>query len=125
MAESITEDTQSFDFVIIGGGSAGSAVARRLSDNARHKVLLLEAGQDDRWIWLKVPLGAGKVVLQDRAMWRFYTEPEPHMDNRRMYWPRGRVLGGSSQINLHGLVASNGHVHDAALARLAALFPAR
>jgi choline dehydrogenase len=92
-------ETSGYDFIVIGAGSAGSAMARRLSDTARHRVLVLEAGDDDRWIWLRVPLGAGKVLLQDRAMWRFHTEAEPHMGDRRMFWPRGRVLGGSSQIN--------------------------
>jgi choline dehydrogenase len=90
---------ESFDYVIVGGGSAGSAVAMRLGESGRHRVLLLEAGQDDRWIWLKVPLGAGRVLLSERSLWRFFTEPEPQMAGRRMFWPRGRVLGGSSTIN--------------------------
>ena len=90
---------ETFDYVIVGGGSAGSAIAARLSESGRHRVLLLEAGTDDRWIWLRVPLGAGRVLLSERSLWRFYTEPEPHMGRRRMYWPRGRVLGGSSTIN--------------------------
>jgi choline dehydrogenase len=90
---------ETFDYVIVGGGSAGSAIAARLSESGRHTALLLEAGKDDRWIWLRVPLGAGRVLLSERSLWRFYTEPEPHMGRRRMYWPRGRVLGGSSTIN--------------------------
>ena len=90
---------ESFDYVIVGGGSAGSAIAARLSESGRHRVMLLEAGTDDRWIWLKVPLGAGRVLLSERDLWRFFTEPEPHMAGRRMFWPRGRVLGGSSTIN--------------------------
>ncbi|MBL8697820.1 MAG: GMC family oxidoreductase N-terminal domain-containing protein [Alphaproteobacteria bacterium] len=87
------------DYVVVGGGSAGSAVAARLSESGRFKVVLLEAGDDDRWIWFRVPLGAGFVLLKQRGMWRFQTEPEPHMAGRRMFWPRGRVLGGSSTIN--------------------------
>jgi choline dehydrogenase len=90
---------ETFDYVIVGGGSAGSAIAARLSESGRHRVLLLEAGTDDRWIWLRVPLGAGRVLLSERSLWRFYTEPEARMAGRRMYWPRGRVLGGSSTIN--------------------------
>ncbi|MBM3524712.1 MAG: GMC oxidoreductase, partial [Alphaproteobacteria bacterium] len=91
--------TPDCDFVVVGGGSAGSAIAARLSESGRFKVVLLEAGEDDRWLWLRVPLGAGFVLLKQRAMWRFATEPEPHMANRNMFWPRGRVLGGSSTIN--------------------------
>ncbi len=87
------------DFVVVGGGSAGSAIANRLSESGRHSVLLLEAGADDRWIWLRVPLGAGYVLLSDRGVWRFQTDAEPAMNGRRMFWPRGRVLGGSSTIN--------------------------
>jgi choline dehydrogenase len=95
----IAEDPQRFDFIVIGAGSAGCAIATRLSENGRHHVLLLEAGEDDPWIWFKVPLGAGKVLYGDRGLWRFFTEPESHMAGRRMFWPRGRVLGGSSTIN--------------------------
>lgn len=87
------------DFVVVGGGSAGSAVAARLSESGRFRVVLLEAGEDDRWLWFRVPLGAGFVLLKQRGMWRFNTEPEPHMADRKMFWPRGRVLGGSSTIN--------------------------
>ncbi len=93
------QPSDTFDYVIVGGGSAGSAIAARLSESGRHTVLLLEAGVDDRWIWLRVPLGAGRVLLSERSLWRFYTEPEAHMAGRRMFWPRGRVVGGSSTIN--------------------------
>ena len=87
------------DYVVVGAGSAGSAVASRLSESGRFSVLLLEAGEDDPWIWLSVPLGAGFVLLSQRSLWRFYTEPQANLGNRRMFWPRGRVLGGSSTIN--------------------------
>ncbi len=92
-------DGLTFDFIVVGAGSAGCAVAARLSESGRFRVLLLEAGDDDPWIWLKVPLGAGKILLTERCLWRFYTEPEHHLGGRRMYWPRGRVLGGSSTVN--------------------------
>ena len=90
---------EAYDFIVVGGGSGGSAVSAALSESGRHRVLLLEAGEDDRWIWLRVPLGAGFVVLSDRSLWRFHTEPEAKLANRRMFWPRGRVLGGSSTVN--------------------------
>lgn len=88
-----------YDYIVIGSGSAGSAMAARLTESGRHQVLLLEAGEEDRWIWLRVPVGMGKVLFTDRALNRYYTEAEPHMAGRRMFWPRGRVLGGSSQVN--------------------------
>lgn len=87
------------DFVVVGAGSAGSAVASRLSESGHYSVLLLEAGEDDPWIWFRVPLGAGYVLLSQRGMWRFRTRPEAAMGNREMYWPRGRILGGSSTVN--------------------------
>jgi choline dehydrogenase len=99
MSVSNSVDETSYDYIVVGGGSAGSAVTARLSESGRHSVLLLEAGEDDSWLWLRVPLGAGYVLLSDRSMWRFYTNPEPNLAKREMFWPRGRVLGGSSTIN--------------------------
>lgn len=98
------------DFVVVGAGSAGSALAGRLSENGRHSVALLEAGPSDRSFWIHLPIGYGKTMWDPRVNWRFYTEPDPHMDNRRLYWPRGRVLGGSSSIN--GLIAIRGQAED-------------
>ncbi|MFZ5671637.1 MAG: GMC family oxidoreductase [Pseudomonadota bacterium] len=98
------------DFVVVGAGSAGSALAARLSENGRHSVALLEAGPSDRSFWIHLPIGYGKTMWDPRVNWRFYTEPDPHMDNRRLYWPRGRVLGGSSSIN--GLIAIRGQAED-------------
>lgn len=98
------------DFVVVGAGSAGSALAARLSENGRHSVALLEAGPSDRSFWIHLPIGYGKTMWDPKVNWRFYTEPDPHMDNRRLYWPRGRVLGGSSSIN--GLIAIRGQAED-------------
>ena len=88
-----------WDYVVVGAGSAGSVVASRLSQSGRFRVLLLEAGEDDPWLWLKVPLGAGFVLLSERSLWRFHTEAQANLAGRRIFWPRGRVLGGSSSIN--------------------------
>jgi len=92
-------DNYDYDFIVIGAGTSGSTIASRLTECGTYKVLLLEAGVDDPWIWLKVPLGAGYVLLSERGIWRLNTEPEKSMLNRQMFWPRGRVLGGSSTIN--------------------------
>ena len=88
-----------FDYIVVGAGSAGCALAARLAAGGRHTVLLLDAGEDDRWIWLRIPAGVAHVVRGERALWRFYTEPEPALKSRKIFWPRGRVLGGSSTVN--------------------------
>ena len=92
-------DVEIYDCIIVGAGSSGSALAGRLSENPRLKILLLEAGVDDRWIWFSIPLGAGYIWLRERGLWRFHTEPERFMAGRRMFWPRGRILGGTSTVN--------------------------
>ena len=92
-------DADIYDYIIVGAGSGGSALAARLSENPQLRVLLLEAGEDDRWIWFSIPLGAGYIWLRERGLWRFQTEPESFMAGRRMFWPRGRVLGGTSSVN--------------------------
>lgn len=88
-----------FDYVVVGAGAAGSAAAARIAEEGRHSVALIEAGRDDPWIWLKVPLGIGIVLPGKRAVRRYWTDPEPNLGSRRIYWPRGRVLGGTSTIN--------------------------
>jgi choline dehydrogenase len=99
-----------YDWVIVGAGSAGCVLANRLSADPRHRVLLLEAGPRDRSIWIHLPIGYGKTMFHPVYNWGFYTEPEPHMNGRRIYWPRGRGLGGSSSIN--GLIVVHGQPQD-------------
>ena len=88
-----------FDTIIIGAGSAGCVLASRLSENPDRKVLLLEAGGEDKNLFIHMPAGFAKLVDHDDVNWGYETEPQEHLDNRSLYWPRGRVLGGSSSIN--------------------------
>jgi choline dehydrogenase len=98
------------DFIVVGAGSAGCVLANRLSENGKYSVLLLEAGPKDSYPWIHVPIGYGKTMFHKVYNWGFYTEPEPGMHNRRIYWPRGRCLGGSSSIN--GLIYVRGQAED-------------
>jgi len=88
-----------FDFIIVGAGSAGCVLANRLSENPNNRVLLLEAGGWDWHPFIHMPAGLAKLINVKFLNWSYETEPEPEMDGRRMYWPRGKVLGGSSSIN--------------------------
>ncbi|MCU4651790.1 GMC family oxidoreductase N-terminal domain-containing protein [Roseibacterium sp. SDUM158016] len=88
-----------FDYIIVGAGSAGCVLAERLSADGRARVLVLEAGGSDRRAKIRVPIGYGMSFHDPRVNWRFQAGPDPELDNRRMYWPRGKVLGGSSAIN--------------------------
>ena len=90
---------ETYDYVVVGAGAAGSAAAARIAEEGRHSVVLIEAGRDDPWIWLKVPLGIAIVLAGERAVRRYWTAPEPNLLSRRIYWPRGQVLGGTSTIN--------------------------
>jgi choline dehydrogenase len=99
-----------YDCVIVGAGSAGCVLAHRLSADPRRRVLLLEAGPRDRSLWIHLPIGYGKTMFHPVYNWGFRTEPEPHMNQRRIYWPRGRGLGGSSSIN--GLIVVHGQPQD-------------
>ena len=99
-----------FDYVIVGAGSAGCVLANRLSARPDLRVLLLEAGGADSSPWIHMPAGLARLVNDPRIDWRYYTEPEPELQNRRLYWPRGRVLGGSSSIN--AMCYTRGHPLD-------------
>ena len=98
------------DYIIIGAGSAGCVLANRLTEDGRRRVLLLEAGPENRSAWIHIPIGYGKTMFHPVYNWGFYTDPEPQMKDRRMYWPRGRGLGGSSSIN--GLIYVRGQPQD-------------
>jgi choline dehydrogenase len=99
-----------YDVIVIGAGSAGCAVAARLSEGGKYRVALLEAGPKDTSPWIHLPLGYGKTMWDERVNWKLFTEPDANMGNRRIYWPRGKVLGGSSAIN--GLIAIRGQAAD-------------
>ncbi|HSQ81048.1 MAG TPA: choline dehydrogenase [Casimicrobiaceae bacterium] len=100
----------SFDYIIVGAGSAGCVLANRLSADGRHTVLLLEAGPPDSYPWIHIPIGYAKTMFHPVLNWGFYTEPDPGMNGRKVYWPRGRTLGGSSAIN--GLISIRGQHED-------------
>lgn len=91
--------TDMYDYIIVGAGSAGCVLANRLSEDPRCRVLLLEAGPVDRNPFIHMPAGLARLVNNTRINWNLYTEPEPALDGRRLWWPRGKVLGGSSSIN--------------------------
>ena len=99
-----------FDFIIVGAGSAGCVLASRLSENPNNRVLLLEAGGRDWHPFIHMPAGLAKLIELTRINWSYETEPEPEMNGRRMYWPRGKVLGGSSSIN--AMCYCRGHRKD-------------
>ncbi|HEV2677485.1 MAG TPA: choline dehydrogenase [Aliidongia sp.] len=101
---------ETFDYVIVGAGSAGCVLANRLSASGRHSVLLLEAGPKDTNLWIHVPLGYGKLFKDGAVNWMYQTEPEPGLNGRSIFQPRGKVLGGSSSIN--GLVYVRGQHED-------------
>lgn len=99
-----------FDFIIVGAGSAGCVLANRLSTNPKNRVLLLEAGPEDKNFWIHVPLGFGKTLQNPRVNWMFESAPEPELNDRRDFLPRGKTLGGSSSIN--GMIYMRGQAED-------------
>jgi len=99
-----------YDYIVVGAGSAGCVVARRLSDDPAVRVLLLEAGPPPSGFWMKAPAGMAALFQSEKFNWRYNTEPVPTLRNRRIYWPRGKALGGSSAVN--GLVYTRGNRKD-------------
>ncbi len=101
---------EQFDYIVVGAGSAGCVLAARLSEDPATRVLLLEAGPPDRSLWIHLPIGYGKTMWSPKYNWCFSTDPDPNMNGRRIYWPRGKTLGGSSSIN--GLIYIRGQRED-------------
>src|SRR5437868_7677936 len=98
-----------YDYIIVGAGSAGCVLANRLSEDPAAKVLLLEAGGHDRQREFRIPAAFPK-LFKTSCDWAYYTEPQSHLHNRRLYWPRGKVLGGCSSIN--AMIYIRGHRCD-------------
>jgi choline dehydrogenase len=99
-----------YDFIVTGAGSAGCVVAARLSENGKYRVLLLEAGPPDTNPWIHIPLGFAKTYVNPKVNWKFETAPQPQLNGRKLYLPRGKTLGGSSSIN--GMVYIRGNHAD-------------
>src|SRR6266705_6199524 len=106
----LAEAAGSFDYIIVGAGTAGCVLAHRLTESGRHRVLLLEAGGRDRNVWIHIPLGYGKLFTNPKVNWRYESEPEGELNGRTIIQPRGKVLGGSSSIN--GLLYIRGQPED-------------
>ena len=99
-----------FDYIVVGAGTAGCIVANRLSADPRNRVLILEAGGNDNWIWFHIPVGYLFAIGNPRSDWMFRTEPEPGLNGRSLAYPRGKVIGGSSAIN--AMISMRGQAAD-------------
>ena len=102
--------TEIFDYIIVGSGSAGSVLADRLTASGKHRVLLLEAGGTDWRFYVQMPLGYGKTFYDKSVNWMYKAEPDPGLNGQSDFYPRGKLLGGSSSIN--GMTYVRGHPLD-------------
>ncbi|MGB2219825.1 MAG: choline dehydrogenase [Henriciella sp.] len=103
--------SESYDYIIVGAGSAGCVLANRLSEDPNVSVCLIEAGKEDKSLMVRMPAGVGNLIKnQNPHNWGFWTTPQEHMDGRKLFWPRGRGWGGSSSIN--GMLYIRGHARD-------------
>ena len=110
MTTTADSSSPTFDYIVVGAGSAGCVLANRLSESGKHSVLLLEAGPKDTNPWIHIPLGYGLLFKNRTVNWMYQTEPEPGLNGRQVFQPRGKVLGGSSSIN--GLLYVRGQRQD-------------
>ena len=99
-----------FDYIVVGAGTAGCIVANRLSADPKNRVLILEAGGNDNWIWFHIPVGYLFAIGNPRSDWMFRTEAEPGLNGRSLAYPRGKVIGGSSAIN--AMISMRGQAAD-------------
>ena len=99
-----------FDYIVVGAGTAGCIMANRLSADPKNRVLILEAGGNDNWIWFHIPVGYLFAIGNPRSDWMFKTEPEPGLNGRALAYPRGKVIGGSSAIN--AMISMRGQAAD-------------